>query len=181
MKNNTNLFKNNTLFYINFCFQVFHITADPKLWVLVLQLYKPSFETSLVSLLYYCRLGNERLHKVWRKSIVISQNLLHRHLLSEKLSLTTNTPYFLYAGHCVAVYANYSNSLYLKIVNTFSVSLSLQSLLYLHSWYARCIASFNNFSLLTLHYLICSRTLSTGAAKPISSMKSLFLINVKKL
>ena len=181
MKNNTNLLKNNTLFYVNFCFQVFHITTNPKLWVLVLQLCKPTFETSLVSLLYYCRLSNKQLHKVWRKPIVISQNLLYHRLLSEKLPLTTDIPHFLHTGHHVAVYANYSNSLYLKIVNTFSVSFNLRSLLYLHNWYGRCIASFNNFSLLTLHYLVCSRTLSTAAAKPISSTKSLFLINVKKL
>lgn len=181
MKNNTNLFKNNTLFYINFCFQVFYLTKNPKLWVLMLQLYKQSFETSLVSLLYYCKLGNERLHKIWRKAIVVSQNLLHRCMLSEKLSLTTSIPYFLNAGHCVAVYSNYNNSLYLKIANTFSISLNLHSLLYLHSLYVRYITNFNNFSLLTLHYLICSRTLSTMAAKPLCSMKSLFLINVKKL
>jgi hypothetical protein len=181
MKNNTYLIKNNVLFYVNFCFQVLHITTDPKLWILLLQLFKSSFRASLVLLLYCCRLGNRQLHKVWCKSINVSQNLLYNHLLSEKLSLSTNVPCFLNAGHYIAIYANYNNRLYLKIANTLSIGLNLQSILYLNNWYFRGIANFNNFSLLILHYLICSHKLSISISRPTSNTKSLFLINVKKL
>jgi hypothetical protein len=181
MKNNTYLVKNNVLFYVNFCFQVLHITTDPKLWVLMLQLFKSFFIAPRALLLYCCRLGNRQLQKVWRKPINVSKNLLHNHLLSEKLSLNPSAPCFLNAGHCIGIYANYNNQLYLKIANTLSIDLNLQSLLYLNSWYLRGITSLNNFSLLILHYLICSHKLPTSISKPTSNMKSLFLINVKKL
>ena len=181
MKNNTCLIKNNVLFYVNFCFQVLHITTDPKLWILVLQLFKSFFRAPLALLLRCCRLGNRQLQKVWRKPINVGKNLLHNHLLSEKLSLNPSVPFFLSAGHYTAIYANYNNHLYLKITNTLSIGLNLQSLLYLNSWYLRGIANLNNFSLLILHYLICSHKLPTSISKPTGNMKSLFLINVKKL
>jgi len=172
--------KNNTLFYINFCIQVFSITSNPNLRALMLQLCKSSFETSLI-LLSDSKLSSRRIYKVWLKPISTIWNSGYSGLLGEKLPLLIKTPYFIDAGQSVAVYSNYNNLRYLKTVNILSLNLHLQYLFYFSNWYSKCLISLADFSLAIIHYLIRSRSLTNTAIKPINRAKSLFLVNLKKL
>ena len=173
--------KYNHLFYTNFCLKVLSIAINPRTLCLLLQLYQPLISPLTQLSTSRAKLSNTYLSKLWYKSPRPSFKPLTHRALDRSLLFSNDTSYSLQVVHLITISSNYSNTACLKIVNTLSVNLNLQYLLYINSCYFKGVVGLANFSLLALHYLISNHYLRTLVAKPTNCSKSLFLINIKKL
>lgn len=181
MKYNIQIYTQSPSLRTNFYFQLLLNIVNYEMLYLLIRWYRLSFTLLIGQTSTAIGLNSKALNSVWVRRVVVYKRLTVSGAVTQKLLLHTNTLNSLHMSQLVTTSSNFSSLFCLKSLTVCDTDINLKTLAYLSNLYYSNILNFNQSSLLLTYYLVNNTNVQFVMNKPTNSVKSLFIINIKKL